>query len=94
MYVWFFLKHTYASGINGVLVAKAMGSTVDIIQFLRFCFLKPVYYKFDDRNITSDSTENGGYWVGIIEHIVHIMIFKFLTDDIQEFLFCYNIIFA
>ena len=52
------INHTSASVVNGITITKATGYTVYIIPLLHFRFWKPVYYKVDDSNFPSYSTEN------------------------------------
>ena len=87
MYMCLLLNHAYNSGIIGKPITKATGSTADIISLLRFHFWKPIYYKVDDSDFLSESTEKRSPWVGIAEHIGHAMTFKVLTDDNQEVFF-------
>ena len=87
------LNHAYNAGIIGKPITKATGSTADIISLLRFHFWKPIYYKVDDSDFLSESTEKRSPWVGIAEHIGHAMTFKVLNDDTQKIFFRYNICF-
>ena len=48
IHICFLLNHTNASGINGIPITKAEGSTADISTFLRLRFYKPVSYKVYD----------------------------------------------
>ena len=50
-------------------------------------FWEPVYYKLDDSNFPSDSTEKLGHFVGIAEHVGHAMTFKVLTADTHKIIF-------
>ena len=65
-------------------ITKATGSTADISPFLRFRFCKPVYYKVDDSDFPSHSTEKRDLWVGISKHIDNAMKSKLFTEDIQH----------
>jgi hypothetical protein len=44
-------------------------------------FWEPVYYKLDNSDFPSDSSEKRGHFVGISESFRHTMTFKILTDD-------------
>ena len=54
-------------------------------------FGKPVYYKVDESDIPSHSTEKRDRWLSIAEHVRCDMTFKVLTNDTQNILFRYNL---
>ena len=58
MSMWFLLKHTYSSGINGIPITKSPVSTADTIPLLHFWFWKPVYYNIGDYDFPSNMTKN------------------------------------
>ena len=91
MYVRFLLNHIHSAGINGILITKSTGSTVEIRSLLRFRFWQPVYYKVDESNFPSDISETFRQWVGISEHVGHNTTFKVLNDDTQKILFRSNL---
>ena len=62
----------------------ATGVVNDISVLLQFAFWEPVYYKLDDSSFPSDSSELRGRFVGIAEHVGHVMTFLILTDDTQR----------
>ena len=55
--------YTYADGINYIRITKAIVYIAYINPLLYFIFWKPVYYKIDDLNFLSDSTERSSFWV-------------------------------
>ena len=67
------------------------GSTPDISPLLRFSFWDPVYYKLDDSDFPSGSTEGRGRWVGIAENVGHAMTYKILTDDTKKVIYRSNV---
>jgi hypothetical protein len=81
MYVCFLLNNTWCEAIDDIPIRMSMGSTNDIRPLLCFNFWKPVYYKLDDSDFSSDSHEKRGHFVGISESVGHAMTFKILTDD-------------
>ena len=91
MYICFVLNHTYCSSIKAVPIQKLTGSTPDISPLLRFYWWQPVYYKLDDSDFPSDSTELRGRFVGIAEHVGHAMTYKILTDDTSKVIFRSNV---
>ena len=58
---------------------------------LLFSFWDPVYYKLDDSDFPSGSTEGRGCWVGIAENVGHAMIYKILTDDTKKVIYRPNV---
>jgi hypothetical protein len=68
------------------------GVTVDISQLLRFHFIQKVYYKKVDCHFPSDSLEQVGHIVGILEHCSHALSCKVLNPDtlkiVHSFLIC------
>ena len=91
-YTWLLdLIYTHDYGISGILITKYTGSTADIVPSLRFYFWKPVYYKVDESDFPSHSTEHFGHWVGIAEHVGHYITFKVFTDDTQNIIFHSNV---
>ena len=63
------------------------GSTPDISSLLCFRFYEPVYYKLDDSDFPSDSTEKLGHFVGIAENVGHALTFKVLTNDTNKIIY-------
>ena len=63
----------------------------DISPLLHFSFWDPVYYKLDDSDFPSDSTEGRGHWVGIAENVGHAMTYKILTDDTKKVIYRSNV---
>ena len=82
-YVCFLLNHTI-SGKGTVPLQASTGSTTDISPLLCFRFYEPVYYKVDDSDFPSESRERRGRWVGIADHVGHVLTFKVLTDDTRK----------
>ena len=66
---------------------KLTGSTPDISSLLCFRFYEPVYYKLDDSEFPSESTEKLGYFVGIADSVGHALTFKVLTDDTNKVIY-------
>ena len=92
MYVCFILNHTVCDAIGGkVPLQVATGSTPDISPLLRFGFYEPVYYRIDDSDFPSDTTEKLGYCVGIAEHVGHAMTYKVLTADTKKVIYRSNV---
>ena len=50
-----------------------------------------MYYKLDDSDFPSESTEGRGQWVGIAEHVGHAMTYKILTDDTKKVIYRSNV---
>lgn len=46
-----------------------------------------MYYKLDDSEFLSESTERLGYFVGIAENVGHALTFKVLTDDTKKVIY-------
>ena len=90
-YVCFVLNYTYCASTKAVPIQMLTGSTPDISPLLRFYWWQPVYYKLDDSDFPSDSTELRGRFVGIAEHVGHAMTFKILTDDTSKIIFRSNV---
>ena len=84
-YVCFVLNHTAVGSLHWrTPIEKLTGSTPDISSLLCFQFYEPVYYKLDDNDFPSQSTEKLGRFVGISEHVGHALTFKVLTDDTNK----------
>jgi hypothetical protein len=81
MYVCFLLNNTWCEAVDDIPIRMSKGSTNDISPLLCFQFWEPVYYKFDDSDFPSDSSEKHGHFVGISESVGHAMTFKILMDD-------------
>ena len=58
---------------------------------LRFSIWDPVYYKLDNSDFPSGSTEGRGRWVGIAENVGHDMTYKILTDDTKKVIYRSNV---
>ena len=67
------------------------GSTPDISPLLRFHFWEPVYYKVEDGDYPSDSTEGRGRWVGVAENVGHAMTYMILRDDTKKIIYRSNV---
>ena len=63
----------------------------DISALLHFSFWDPDYYKLDDSDFPSGSTEGRGCWVGIAENVGHAMTYKILTDDTKKVIYRSNV---
>ena len=87
-YVCFVLNHTAVGSLNWrTPIEKMTGSTPDISSLLCFRFWEPVYYKLDDADFPSESTERRGRFVGIAENVGHALTFKVLTDDTKKIIY-------
>ena len=62
-----------------------------LVHFYFSVFDKPVYYKVDESDIPSRSTEKRGHSLGISKHVSCDMTFKVMTDDTQNIIFRYNL---
>ena len=92
VYVCFLLNLMASEVLNWQSpLARLTGSTPDISPLLRFSFWEPVYYKIDDSDFPSDSTEARGRWVGVAEHVGHMMTYKILTDDTRKIIYRSNV---
>ncbi len=91
MYVVFVMNHTFNQGIKAVPLQRLTGSTPDISPILSFQWWEPVYYKLDDSAFPSDSPEARGRFVGIAEHVGHVMTYKILTDDTKKVIYRSNV---
>ena len=63
----------------------------DISLLLRFSFWDPVYYKLDDSDFPSGSTEGCGCWVGIAKNVGPTMTYKILSDDTKKVIYRLNV---
>ena len=73
LYVCCVLNHTAVPSLNWQTPLEVLtGTTPDISPILMYQFWEPVYYKLDDSNFPSDSTEKLGHFVGIAEHVGHV----------------------
>ena len=91
-YVCFLLNRLACQSLQWRTPLEALdGSTPDISPLLRFSFWDPVYYKLDDSDFPSESTEGRGRWVGIAEHVGHAMTYKILTDDTKKVIYRSNV---
>lgn len=85
IYVCFVINHTAVGSLHWhTPMEKLTGSTPDIISLLCFWFWEPVYYRLDDSDFPSESTEKLGRFVGISENVGHALTFKILTDDTKK----------
>ena len=85
MYICFVLNHTAVGSLHWrTPIEKLTGSTPDISSLLCFSFWEPVYYKLDDSDSSSKSTEKLGRFVGISENVGHALTFKILTDETKK----------
>ena len=88
LYVACILNHTAVASLHWRTPMEVMtGSTPDISSILLYEFWEPVYYKIDDNDFPSESTEKLGRFVGIADHVGHALTFKVLTDDTQKVIF-------
>ena len=91
-YVCFLLNRLACQSLQWRTPLEALdGSTPDISPLLRFSFWDPVYYKLDDSDFPSESTEGRGRWVGVAEHVGHAMTYKILTDDTKKVIYRSNV---
>lgn len=58
--------------------------TPDIIPFLQFDWYELVYYKTGEIHFPSMSNEKSLHFVGVSEHIGHVLTFMILTDDTKK----------
>jgi hypothetical protein len=72
--------------IEAVLLAKLLGSTVDISPLLRFHFWECVYYHQSETSFPSDSKEGLGNIIGISEHCGHALTYKVLQPILDNFI--------
>ena len=92
LYVCFLLNHLACQSLQWRTPLEALeGSTPDISTLLRFSFWDPIYYKLDDSDFPSGSTEGRGCWVGIAENVGHAMTYKILTDDTKKVIYRSNV---
>ena len=91
-YVCFLLNCLACQSLQWQTPLEALeGSTPDISLLLRFSFWDPVYYKLDDSDFPSGSTEGRGHWVGIAENVGLAMTYKILTDDTKKVIYRSNV---
>ena len=92
LYVCFLLNRLACQSLQWRTPLEALeGSTPDISPLLCFSFWDPVYYKLDDSDFPSGSTEGRGRWVGIAENVGHAMTYKILTDDTKKVIYRSNV---
>ena len=88
MYICFVLNHIATESLQWRTPIESLtGTTPDISPLLRFSFWEPVYYKLDDNSFPSESPEKLGRWVGVAEHVGHMMTYKILTDDTYKIIY-------
>ena len=92
LYVCFLLNSLACQSLQWRTPLEALeGSTHDISPLLHFSFWDPVYYKFNDSDFPSGSTEGRGHWVGITENVGHAMTYQILTDDTKKVIYRSNV---
>ena len=92
IYVCFLLNWLACQSLGWCTPLEALnGTTPDISPLLHFSFWDPVYYKLDDSNFPSESTEGHGQWVGVAEYVGHAMTYKILTDDTKTVIYRVNV---
>ena len=92
LYVCFLLDRLACQSLQWRTPPEALeGSTPDISPLLHFSFWDSVYYKFDDSDFPSGSTEGRGRWVGIAENVGHAMTYQILTDDTKKVIYRPNV---
>ena len=85
LYVCLVLNHTAVRSLHWrTPMEKLTGSTPDISSLLCFRFWEPVYYRLEDCDFPSESTEKLGHFVGISDNVGYALTFKVLTDDTQK----------
>jgi hypothetical protein len=77
MYVCFLLNNTWCEMVHDIPIRMSTGSTNDIRALLCFHFWEPVYYKFDNSGLRSDSREKRGHSVSISKSVGHAMTLRF-----------------
>jgi hypothetical protein len=60
------------------------GVTPDISPILQFDWYEPIYYKTEESQISSMSNEKSGCFVGVSEHVGHVLTFMVLTNDTEK----------
>ena len=65
-----------------IFVATGVVNSISVL--LHFGFWELDYYKLNDSSFPSDSSELHGFFVGIAEHVGHIMPFLILADHTQH----------
>ena len=88
-YICFILNHTVDPNLGDGTMTPHMMATFeqsDVSPILCFHFWQPVYCLEDEslQHFPSKSKELRGRFVGIAEHIGHLMTFLILTDDTEE----------
>ena len=92
LYVCFLLNYLVCQSLKWQTLLEALeGSTPNISPSLHFSFWDLVYYKLDDSDFPSGSTEERGHWVGIAENVGHTMTYKILTDDTKKVIYRSNV---
>ncbi len=92
MYICFLLNSCVSGTLNNKTpLFIATGSTNDISPLLVFQWYERVYYKANDLGFPSESPELAGHFVGIAEHVGHVMTFKILTDDTHKIIYQSNV---
>ena len=92
LYVCFLLDRLACQSLQWRTPPEALeGSTPDISLLLHFSSWDPVYYKFNDSDFPSGSTEGRGRWVGIAENVGHAMTYQILTDDTKKVIYRPNV---
>ena len=92
LYVCFLLNCLACQSLQWQTPLEALeGSMTDISPLLRFSFWDPVYYKLDNSDFPSGSTEGRGHRVGIAENVGHTMTYKILTKDTKKVIYRPNV---
>ncbi len=92
MYICFVLNSCALASLKGKTpLFVATGSTNNISPLLAFRWYQKVYYKIEEPGFPSESREGTGRFVGLANHVGHVMTFKVLTDDTHKILYWSNI---
>ena len=87
MYVVFLLNNCWNDTIQATPLQKATGQVNDISPLLTFYWWQPVYYCQNEASFPKDTKEGRGHWVGVAEHVGHVMTYKILTDDTHKVIY-------
>ena len=82
------LNHTSISKLKWrTPLERFIGNTPSINLLFRFYWWETVYCKTDDSDFPSDTIENRGRFLGIVEHVGHAMTFKIFTEDTHKIIY-------
>ena len=85
LYACFLLNNTASEILDWPTPLERLnGSTPDVSHLRRFHWWQPVYYKLDEFDFPSGTSNKRGHFVGIVEHVGYALTFNILTGDTNK----------